>query len=91
MDYLIFWSRDESDIDDILNLIIDNGVDLKQEVDNDGFLGVRMECDSDNGTIELNQTGLDDRIMYSLLFDVGATKVKQAPAEAIPLVKDQYG
>ena len=70
MDDLIFWSQNESEIDDITHVLISAGVDLEKEVDAAGFLGVGMECDGETGMLELKQTDLDDRIIESLGFDV---------------------
>ena len=39
---LIFWSRNESDIDDTENLLIGAGIYLEEEGDDVGFIGVRM-------------------------------------------------
>ncbi len=43
IDNLIFWSRDKRHIDKLANKLIEVGVDLEEEDDAAGFLGVRME------------------------------------------------
>ena len=48
-----------------------------------------MECDGDTGVLELKQTCLSDRIIKYLGLGFGIKKVKWAPAEATPLVKDE--
>ena len=47
------------------------GVALEQEEDAAGFLGVKLERDSDTGTLEMKQTGLIDRVIEALGLDDG--------------------
>ena len=65
------------------------GVDLEQEDDAAGFLGVRMERDEKTGLIEMKQTGLIDRVIEAMGLE--SANAKWTPAEAIPLVKDADG
>ena len=46
VDDLIFWSRDEADIDSVAMQLRGVGVDLEQETDAAGFLGIKMERDT---------------------------------------------
>jgi hypothetical protein len=66
------------------------GVDLEQEDDAAGFLGVTLERDSETGLLEMKQTGLIKRIIKALGLDNGA-KRKFTPSESKPLVKDVNG
>ena len=67
------------------------GVDLEQESDAAGFLGVRLERDPDTGLLEMKQTGLIDRILETLGLNVGLVNGKAMPAEHAPLTKDEDG
>eukprot|EP00957_Ditylum_brightwellii_P173182 13183773-Ditylum_brightwellii.AAC.1 len=72
-------------------MLINIGVDLEEEDDAAGFLGVRMEHDGVTGRLELRQVGLIDRILEALGLDDGAAKGKWTPTETTPLVKDVDG
>jgi hypothetical protein len=69
----------------------DVGVDLEQETDAAGFLGIRMERDPNTGLLEMKQEGLILRIIEAMGLDVGTVNPKWTPAEAAPLVKDSEG
>eukprot|EP00957_Ditylum_brightwellii_P002530 194326-Ditylum_brightwellii.AAC.1 len=69
-------------------MLINVGVDLEEEDDAAGFLGVRMEKDETTGLLELKQTGLIDRVLETLGLDDGTAKCKWTPSESKPLVKD---
>ncbi len=56
VDDLIFWARNEKDIHHIAMKLREVGVDLEQETDAAGFLGIRMERDPDTGLFG-NETG----------------------------------
>lgn len=58
VDDLIFWSRNKKDIHDAVMKLREVGVDLEQETDAAGFLGIRMECDPATGLLEMKQEGL---------------------------------
>ena len=81
VDDLIFWARDTADIDDVANMLINIGVDLEEEDDAAGFLGIRMEHDGVTGRLELRQIGLIDRILEALELDDGTAKGKWTPTE----------
>ncbi len=66
------------------------GVDLEQEDDAAGFLGVTLERDPETSLLEMKQTGLIKRIIEALGLDNGA-KGKFTPSESKPLVKDING
>ena len=91
VDDLIFWARDEDDIHDLAIQFRDLGVNLEQEDDAAGFLGVTLERDESTGLMQMKQTGLTDRIIEALGLDDGMVKGKYTPSEAKPLVKDEDG
>jgi hypothetical protein len=91
VDDLIFWSRDKQDIHAVAMKLRDVGVDLEQETDAAGFLGIRMERDSKTGLLEMKQEGLILRIIEAMGLDVGTVNSKWTPAEAAPLIKDSEG
>jgi hypothetical protein len=64
---------------------------LEQEDDAAGFLGVKMERDSNTGLLEMKQTGLMERVVEALGLDDGYARGKHTPAETKPLVKDEDG
>jgi hypothetical protein len=49
VDDLIFWAHNERDIHHIAMKLREVGVDLEQETDTAGFLGIQMERDPDSG------------------------------------------
>ncbi len=67
------------------------GVALEQEDDAAGFLGVKMECDSNTGLLKMKQTGLIERVVEALGLDDGHAWGKHTPAETKPLVKNEDG
>jgi hypothetical protein len=91
VDGLIFWACNERDIHHIALKLREVGVDLEQETDAAGFLGIQMECDPDTGILEMKQEGLTLCIIEAMGLDVGTVTPKRIPAEAAPLVKDAEG
>ena len=91
VDDILFWSKDEKHIHELVMKLRAEGVDLEQEDDAAGFLGVRLEKDEATGLLEMKQTGLIDRIIETLGLDVGTINGKSTPAEHAPLVKDVDG
>ncbi len=53
VDDLLFWAKDEKDIHELALKLRELGIDLEQEDDAAGFLGVRMDRDADTGLLEL--------------------------------------
>jgi hypothetical protein len=64
------------------------GVDLDQEDDAAGFLGVTLDCDASTGLLGMKHTGLIKRVIEALGLDDGYAKGKHTLAESKPLVKD---
>ncbi len=50
------------------------GVDLEQEDDAAGFLGVTLERDTETNLLEMKQTGLIKRVIKALGLDDGLVK-----------------
>ena len=67
------------------------GVDLEQEDNAAGFLGVTLDRDISTSLLEMKQTGLIKRVIKVLGLDDGYAKGKHTPAESKPLVKDADG
>jgi hypothetical protein len=91
VDDLIFWSRDVANIDRVAMELCKLKVALEQEDDVAGFLGVKMECDSNTGLLKMKQTGLIGRVVEVLSLDDGYAWGKHTPAETKPLIKDEDG
>ena len=87
VDDLIFWSKDTLSINDSAMQLHELGVNLEQENDAAGFLGVMLEQDPETSLLEMKQTGLSNCIIEALGLDDGA-KGKFTPSESKPLVKD---
>jgi hypothetical protein len=63
------------------------GVDLEQEDDVAGFLGVTLEHDPETNLLEMKQTGLIKRVIEALGLDDGLVKGKHTPSKSRPLIK----
>ena len=90
-DGILFWSVDVNDIHEKAMKLREQGVDLKQEDNAAGFLGVTLGCDEKNGMMEMKQVGLIDCVIETLGLDDRMAKGKSTPAESILLVKDTDG
>ncbi len=88
---IIFWSKDIPQINGVAMQLCKLGVDLEQEEDVAGFLGVTLDRDGPSGLVEMKQTGLIKRVIEALGLDDGYPKGKHTPAESKPLVKDADG
>ncbi len=91
VDDLISWAKDKSAIDCVTNDLIHCGIDLEEEYDAAGFLGVRLTKDPKTGLLELKQNGLISRVVKTLGLNIGTAKSKLTPLESKPLVKDEDG
>jgi hypothetical protein len=80
-----------SELHNLVMQLRELGVDLEQEDDAAGFLGVRLERVEGTNLLEMKQTGLIDRVIETLGLDVGTVNGKATPAERAPLVKDEDG
>ena len=91
VDDILFWAKDEAGIRELAMMLREFGVDLEQEDDAAGFLGVTLECDEITGLMEMKQLGLIDRVIDALGLDDGMATGKFTPAESSPLVKNAEG
>ncbi len=55
---IIFWSKDTADINSPAMQLCELGVNLEQEDDAAGFLGVMLERNPETGLLEMKQTRL---------------------------------
>jgi hypothetical protein len=90
VDDILFWSTDEAYINELGSKLREQGLLLEQEDDAAGFLGVKM-TKTEDGLIEMKQTGLIDRIVEALGLDSKMATPKYTPAEATPLTRDEDG
>jgi hypothetical protein len=86
----LFWAKDEKYIHELAMKLREAGVDLEEEEDAAGFLGVRIEK-NDSGQLEMKQCGLIDRVLEALGLDTGQEHGKWTPTELKPLVRDEDG
>ena len=90
VDDILFWATDEAYINELGSKLRKQGLLLQQEDDAAGFLGVTMSK-TKNGSMELKQTGLIERILEALGLNTKHATTKWTPAEATPLTKDEDG
>ena len=90
VDDILFWSVDEAYINELAAKLRQQGVLLEQEGDAAGFLGVQM-TKTEEGLLEMKQTGLIDRILDALGLDSKLATNKWTPAESKPLTRDEDG
>ena len=91
VDDLLFWSPKEEFINELAEQLRAEEIELEEEGDAAGFLGVQLRRDETTGYIYMTQEGLAKRIVEALGFDVNVTKPKGTPAERKPLIKDENG
>ena len=87
---ILFWSTDQAYINKLGSKLREQGLLLEQEDDAAGYLGVKM-TKTEDGHIEMKQTGLIDRIVEALGLDSKLSTSKWTPAEATPLTRDEGG
>jgi hypothetical protein len=80
VDDTLFFSPKQEYTDEILLKLKAKGLDLIIEEDVAGFLGVHVG-NNPNGSIELTQIGLIDRIIGALVLEQDKSTVKSTPAE----------
>ncbi len=88
VDDIIFWSKDTEDINSSAMQLRELGVDLEQEDDAAGFLGVTLEQDPETGLLEMKLTGQIKQVIKALGLDDGLVKGKYTPSESKLLVKN---
>ena len=90
VDDLLFWARDDNDINDLAFGLRDLGVDLEEEHDAAGFLGVSLIPDPVTNKLEMRQDGLIERCIEAVGLDNATTR--DTPSRpGIPLVRDDEG
>ncbi len=72
VDDLIFWSKDTLSINDSAMQLRELGMDLDQEDDAAGFLGVTLERYPETSLLKMKQPGLIKGIIEALGLDNGA-------------------
>jgi len=90
VDDILFWSKGDKHVHNLAMKLREAGVDLEQEDDAAGFLGVKIEKNKDV-LLEMTQEGLIDRIIETLGLDVGTVHGKWTPTEVAQLVRDDSG
>ena len=81
VDEILFWSVDVNDIHDKAMELREQGVNLEQEDDAAGFLGVTLGRDETTGLMEMKQVSLIERVIKTLGLDDGIAKSKFTPSE----------
>jgi hypothetical protein len=89
VDDTLFYSPKPEYIDEMIRKLRDEEMDLEEEEDVAGFLGVHIERNDSDGTIKLTQSGLIKRIIEAL--NLHSQPRKLTPAAAEPLVMDADG
>ena len=69
VDNILFWSLDVNDIHEKAMKLREQGVNLEQEDDTTGFLGVTLDRDETTGLMETKQVGLIDFVIETLGLD----------------------
>lgn len=91
VDDLLFWSPKEEYIYELGRKLRDEGVELEEEGDAAGFLGVQLRRDDSTGQLHMTQEGLIKRIIEALGLELDLSNAKRTPAERRPLVRDLEG
>ncbi len=91
VDDLLFWSPKEEYIYEFGERLHAEEVELEEEGNAAGFLGVQLHCNKATGHIYMTQEGLIKRIIEALGLDMVQTNAKGTPTERKPLVKDDNG
>lgn len=94
VDDILFFAKDDSDIQSVIDTLKAKGVGIRQEGTAEGFLGVDIERSTNSKgqpQIILKQTGLIKRIITVLGLDSNLSTKLSTPAEAAPLPKDANG
>ena len=91
VDNILFWEVNVNDIHDVVMELRKQGVDLEQEDDIAGFLGVTLCPDETTGLMKMKKVGLIDWVIETLGINDGMVKGKFTPAESTPLMKNSDG
>jgi len=85
------WSTDEKHIFELGNRLRAEGVELEEEDDAAGFLGVKLTKVPETGQMIMTQEGLITRIIEALGLDAENSTEKKTPCLKAPLTKDLDG
>ena len=88
VDDTLIFAKEDKDIDDVIDFLRKQDLDLSEENDVAGFLGVHINREKD-GKIILTQIALIERIIKAL--NLGDTPGKETPAVYGSLAKDPNG
>ncbi len=86
VDDLIFWAK-QKDIVELAVQLHAEKVDLEQEDDAAGFLGVHIEPDLNTGILSMTQKSLIKQVLETLGLSVGTANGEFTPAKGEPLAK----
>ena len=90
VDVILMWSPKEDLIFELGNKLRKEGVELKEEDDAAGFLGVKLtKCKC--GKLMMKQEGLTNQIIEALGLETDASTPRPTPCLKAPLVKDENG
>ena len=90
VDGILIWSTEDENMIDLTKLLNIEGVDLEEENDSAGFLGVKL-TNTSGGSMMMTQEGVIDRIIESMGLDVDHRTPKSTPCIKAPLTKDLDG
>ena len=90
-DDLLFWRPKEESIDGLDKKLRAEKIELEEEGEAAGILGVKLRCDETTGHIYMTQEGLTKRIIDALGLDLDLSNAKATPSERKPLIKDENG
>ena len=84
------WSTEDQNMTDLIKFFNTEGVDLEEENDTAGFLGVKLNKTAGGYTM-MTQEVLIDRIIEAMGLDVDHNNPKSTPCMKAPLTKDMDG
>ncbi len=90
VDDILMWSSEEKHIYKLGTKLHKQGVDLEEDDDVTGFLGLKLTKIGNSGKMMLTQEGLTDRIIKALGLD-GTSNPLHTPCAKAPLTKDVEG
>ena len=91
VDDILMWSTDVDNIYSLGERLREAGVDLEEEGDAAGFLGVKLSRVAGTRQLVMTQEGLITRVLDALGLDNGTATPKNTPCIKSPLSKDVNG
>ena len=91
VDDVLMWSTSEENIRELALKLNDEGVDLEEEDDAAGYLGVKLTKVPETGQMIMTQEGLITRIIEALGLDTDKSTPRNTPCLKAPLSKDEDG